>query len=112
LIVNLKHDQEFTNACTRSAAFQSMVAAAEAGDRHAAEMVRRYQYRPAVEFYDLVADPLEMNNLAGDPQQDDTIQTLRDQLDRWMRSQGDRGIETELSANDHKKPQARKKANR
>ena len=45
----------------------SMIEAAEAGDAQAKEAVRRYQHRPAVELYDVVNDPLEMNNLAEDP---------------------------------------------
>lgn len=109
LIVNLKSDQAFTNACTQSDIFQSMVEAAESGDRHAAEMVRRYQYRPPIEFYDVVADPLEMKNLADDPQYVDQIASLREQLDAWMESQGDRGIETELAANSHKKARGKKR---
>ncbi len=103
LILNLQHDQKFTNACIRSPEFVSMVEAARSGDQHAAAMVDRYQNRPAVEFYDVVKDPLEMNNLAEDPKHADRIARLRRQLDAWMQSQGDRGVETELVANHHKK---------
>lgn len=103
LIVNFQHDQPFTNACTKSGEFVSMVEAADNGDEHAASVVRRYQYRPELEFYDVVSDPLEMNNLASDPKYVDEIASLRKQLDRWMESQGDKGIETELVANHQKK---------
>ncbi len=102
LILNLAHDQAFTNACTRSSEFASMVEAADAGDEHAKEVVHRYQYRPAVELYDVVADPLEMNNLAEQPEQAKTVAALRRQLATWMESQGDKGIETERTANSHK----------
>ncbi len=103
LILNLQHDQKFTNACTRSTEFVSMVKAAEAGNEHAKSVVQRYQVRPAVEFYDVLADPLELNNLANDPQHAGKIATLRGELEQWMESQGDKGVATELVANDHVK---------
>lgn len=109
LIVNLQHDQEFTNACTRSKEFVSMVQAAESGDERAQRVVRRYRYRPEIEFYDVIADPLEMNNLADDPKNAGQIQLLRAELDGWMKSQGDRGVETELVANQHKRGTGKKK---
>ncbi len=102
LILNLQHDQTFTNACTKSREFVSMIKAADAGDEKARQAVRRYQHRPAVELYDVVADPLEMNNLAGLPGHSDTIDQLRTQLEAWMKSQGDLGVETERLANHHK----------
>ena len=102
LILNLQHDQLFTNACTESPEFLSLVAAAEAGNEIARAAVDRYQRRPAVEFYDVINAPLEMNNLAEDPQSFETIAGLRERLEAWMKSQGDKGIETELAANDHK----------
>jgi uncharacterized sulfatase len=109
LILNLQHDQEFTNACTKSAEFVSMVKAAEAGDEQAKAAVARYQHRPAVELYDVVADPLEMNNLADQAKYASTIADLRQELHAWMESQGDKGVETELVANQHKKKRAKKK---
>lgn len=111
LIVNFQHDQEFTNACTKSREFVSMVKAASEGDQHAAAVVKRYQYRPEIEFYDVGKDPLEMNNLAGDPRYADEIAALRSQLDGWMKSQGDQGVETELVANQHKKQNKKRKKN-
>ncbi len=108
LILNLQHDQEFTNACTNSPEFLSMVKAAEAGDQQAKSAVARYQYRPAVELYDVVADPLEMNNLADQPKYASTIAGLRQELAAWMESQGDKGVETELVANQHKQKRTKK----
>ena len=49
LIWNLNHEDKFTNACTKSEAFKSMVQAAEAGDAKAKELVRKYHYRPEYE---------------------------------------------------------------
>ncbi len=108
LILNLQHDQEFTNACTKSPEFVSMVEAAEAGDAHAKAAVTRYQHRPAVELYDVVADPLEMNNLADQAKYSSTIAELRKELDAWMDSQGDKGVETELIANQHKQKRTKR----
>lgn len=112
LILNLQHDQKFTNACTKSAEFRSMVEAADAGDAIAKAAVNRYQYRPAIEFYDVVSDPLEMNNLADQPKHSAKIAELREVLDAWMSSQGDLGVETELIANAHKKPKRANKSKR
>ena len=109
LILNLQHDQPFSNACIKSREFQSMIQAATT-DPMARLAVDRYQNRPAVEFYDVVSDPLEMNNLACQPGHAETIADLRTRLESWMQSQGDKGVETELVANHHK--QAKKKQKR
>ncbi len=102
LIVNLQHDQPLTNPCTQSAEFLSMMAAADAGDQRSKSAVDRYQNRPAIELYDLTADPQELNNLAGGDEHGETISALRRELDAWMASQGDEGVATELIANKHK----------
>ena len=102
LILNLQHDQPFTNACVKSPEFVSLVNAAATGNAAAKAAVDRYQNRPAVEFYDLVTDPLEMRNLASDSGQQATMALLKKQLQSWMESQGDEGIATEYRANEHK----------
>ncbi|MEW4489288.1 sulfatase [Thalassoglobus sp. JC818] len=101
LIRNLNFEEEFTNACTSTQPYLSMVEAAENGNETIAALVERYQHRPEIEFYDVVNDPLELNNLADDPQYKDEIAELGWVLDKWMKQQGDEGIETELSANSH-----------
>ena len=98
LIWNLHHETKFTNACTESEYFQSMVAAADAGDAKARQLVDKYHFRPEFELYDCDADPLEMQNLADDPQYAKVVKRLKTGLDEWMASQGDRGVETELDA--------------
>lgn len=55
----------------------------------AARKVKRYLQRPAVELYDLEADPTEQNNLATDPAHAETLAKFSDQLDAWMKEQGD-----------------------
>jgi len=39
---------------------------------------------PTEELYDLMFDPNESNNLAGDPLHQVTLQMMRDHLDKWM----------------------------
>jgi uncharacterized sulfatase len=98
LILNLNHKSKFTNACTKTPLFKSMVGKAEAGDATAKRLVRAYQHRPAVELYDLRADPLEMNNLAAQTGSQEHVTRLRAKLEAWMKSQGDKGVATELMA--------------
>ena len=98
LILNLNHKSKFTNACTKSPAFQSMVAKAAAGDTTAKRLVHAYQHRPAVELFDMEKDPLEMNNLSGNTDYQKHVTRLRAKLEGWMKTQGDQGVETELKA--------------
>lgn len=114
LILNLNHESKFTNACTQSKEFKSMVAKAEAGDAAAKKLVHAYHHRPAVELYDLHTDPLEMENLAGTPGSGKHVKRLRAKLEAWMQEQGDQGVETELKARERqgggrKKPKKPKK---
>ncbi len=101
LIVNLTPEVTFSNACTKSPEFRSWVAKAEAGDADAAEKVRRYQNRPAVELYDVTKDWYEWRNLAENPENAPIIAELRAKLDGWMEAQGDLGQETEMAAYEH-----------
>ena len=98
LILNLNYESKFTNACTKMPLFQSMVAKASAGDATAKKLVRAYHHRPAIELYDMEKDPLEMKNLADKTGSKIHIKRLRAKLDAWMKSQGDKGVETELKA--------------
>ena len=100
LILNLNHESKFTNACTKSKEFKSMVAKAEGGDATAQKLVHAYHHRPAVEFFDLETDPLEMKNLAHLPEHGKRITRLREKLNFWMEDQGDLGVETELKAHE------------
>ncbi|MDP7014858.1 MAG: sulfatase [Pirellulaceae bacterium] len=108
LILNLNHETTFTNACTKAPFFKSMEEAAAGGDRGAQRVVQRYQHRPEVEFYDIVADPLEQTNLAGEEKYAGEIAALRTKLQAWMKSQGDEGIATELAAREHQARNLRK----
>ena len=98
LILNLNHESKFTNACTASLAFQSMVAKAATGDATAKRLVHAYHHRPAVELFDMKTDPLEMTNLAGQTDLKKVETHLRAELAAWMKAQGDEGVATELKA--------------
>lgn len=67
-------------------------------------------HRPAVEFYDLEADPFEMNNLAEDARYAEIISRLGEELDAWMAQQGDEGLETELRAHSRQGRQRQQRA--
>jgi uncharacterized sulfatase len=47
--------------------------------------------RPAEELYDLVSDPDELHNLAGDPLYLNSLVELRTTLENWIRETGDQG---------------------
>jgi len=98
LILNLNHESKFTNACTQSPAFQSMVVKAAAGDATAKRLVHAYHHRPAAELFDMKTDPLEMTNLAGQTDLKKVETSLRAKLAAWMKAQGDEGVATELKA--------------
>jgi N-sulfoglucosamine sulfohydrolase len=59
-------------------------------DATAAAIVQRYHARPAVELYDLHADPHEQRNLVAEPAHAARVRDLRAQLEKWMESQGDK----------------------
>jgi len=101
LIWNLMPETKYANAYTGSKTFKSMIAKADSGDGHARELVSRYQHRPEFELFDCLADPLEMNSLAGNPEYASVIERLKGKLDAWMAGQGDAGIQTELDAKYH-----------
>ena len=58
-------------------------------DPGAAAIVRSYFQRPAEELFDLDADPLERENLAGRPEHRAKARELRAKLEHWMDAQGD-----------------------
>lgn len=56
-------------------------------------LVKRYMKRPAEELYHTKSDPYELINLAGDPKSAKIQAELSQELDRWMKAQGDPGVE-------------------
>ncbi len=55
-------------------------------------LVGKFVHRPAIEFYDHESDPWELNNLAEAPEHKERIETMHQELHRWMEEQGDRGV--------------------
>ncbi len=100
-IWNFTPDTTFQNACTRSPEFESWQVKAESGDAEARNKVNRYQHRPEIELYNVVTDPLELNNLAADLNYENVKAELRRELENWMDHCGDRGQETEMDAFKH-----------
>ncbi len=68
--------------------FKQWTAAAKT-DKHAAKMLARYYGRPEFELFDLQQDPSELTNLAGNPKLADVQQSLNDELNSWIKEQGD-----------------------
>ncbi len=57
------------------------------------ELVQRYTRRPAQALYRTASDPYELENLVGKEGTDAIMKTLSDELDRWLVSQGDPGVD-------------------
>lgn len=111
-IRNLTPEVVFENNITQQSAVHfeywgSWVEQAKLKDR-AKELVDRYQHRPAEELYDIITDPLEMNNLAQNEDFKTVITEHSLLLDNWMSDQGDKGQETEMEALEHKANRLRK----
>lgn len=99
LIWNVNHENEFSNLVTGGyGPFESWERKAKEGDPFAKKRVRMYKKRPEFELYDLRKDPYELHNIAGDPSYESIQGKLKNELDRWMEQQGDKGAETELNA--------------
>ena len=111
LILNLHSDALFQNTISNGSIIRSWEQKGRAGDAFAATQAARYTKRPAVELYDLHADPWELNNVAQDPANAPVIAKLRASLDGWMKQQGDLGDQTEREANQHQGAGRRKADN-
>jgi N-sulfoglucosamine sulfohydrolase len=53
------------------------------------KIVERYRARPKEELYDLRSDPLEQHNLAAENAHAERLKEFRDDLETWMKAQGD-----------------------
>ena len=78
----------FKNESQSGLTFKAMQAAA-ANDPKIAQRVKFFQYRVPEEFYDLEADPYEMDNRIADPEAKDEIEGLRAELLQMMVSTDD-----------------------
>ncbi len=61
--------------------------------KHAEFVMNRYKHRPEFELYDVENDPIEFNNLMGSVGHEKTFKRLHKELQKWMKSQGDLGVE-------------------
>ena len=100
-ILNLTPEVPFKNNITERETWWESWKDVAKEDPSAAKLVRRYQYRPAVELYDLDNDPFNMNNLTDDPAYEETVKLLHGKLLDWMARCGDNGQQTEMEAFDH-----------
>lgn len=82
------HIDQFVDRVDSGAYWPSWLAAAEK-DKRAKQIVDSYYTRPAEELYDVIADPAEKHNLAGDSRYASTLSDLRKRVDQWMLVQGD-----------------------
>jgi uncharacterized sulfatase len=55
-------------------------------------LIKRYMMRPSEELYNTARDPYELTNLIGDAQYTEVKNHLGAELDRWLASQGDPGV--------------------
>jgi uncharacterized sulfatase len=59
-------------------------------------------HRPEEELYDVVKDPYQLVNVAADPSLKNVKEQLKTELSGFMKQQGDKGIATEMDANNRK----------
>ena len=91
------HIQKYIMGKEHTHYWQSWMLAA--GEReNAYKLVNRYMKRPAEELYDSENDPYELNNLIDNPEYSKIKQRLSNELDRWMKEQGDPGAELDTKA--------------
>ena len=103
--MNLNPEATFQNIVTNSVAsggkfYKSWIDKA-ATDSLAKHLVFKFAHRPAEELYDVVNDPLEMNNIANDSRLASVKKDLKERLVKWMEQQGDKGQQTEMEALEH-----------
>lgn len=99
LIMNLSAPSKYYNKFmmdpdNKKSVWMSWVAQADSNE-HAKFLVNRIENRPAMEFYDIIADPFELNNLATNPTFKTRIDTYAAELKKWMEAQGDAGAEVD-----------------
>ncbi len=64
-------------------------------DEKASALVRNYLRRPAEELYDIQSDPHQLSNVAEETTNTELLKQMRENLDVWMKQQGDKGLPTE-----------------
>lgn len=97
-ILNLTPDVPFKNNITEKEPWFDEWKEVAISDKTAATLVKNYQYRPNIEFYDLQNDPFNMDNLADDPKYKVVMEEMHAKLMDWMKACGDKGQQTEMEA--------------
>ncbi|MGY4385457.1 N-sulfoglucosamine sulfohydrolase [Pedobacter sp. UYP24] len=90
-IQNLNYENKFSNTVTHSQLFRQWLETDPA-------RASFYEKRPQEELYDLIKDPYNLKNLAGDLQYAAIKKELQTKLKDFMHQQGDKGIQTEMEA--------------
>lgn len=113
-IRNLNHEQKFSNVVTRKGGdkadfWDSWVKQGNSGNAHAKAMTAKYHHRPAEELYNVAKDPHCLKNLINDPKLAALKSELSNELDSWMKSQGDQGAATEAISHTRKAGYGQKK---
>lgn len=99
-IINLTPEAKFRNTESEGRLFKRWKEVAET-DPVAALITHKYQYRPAIELYDIENDRYCLNNIAGLPENTAIIERLDKMLGQWMGECGDEGQPTEMKATEH-----------
>jgi uncharacterized sulfatase len=99
LIWNLQHTTDFSNIVTdltftsdETLMFAEWIDAATT-DPAAAFLVNRYLTRPEYEFYDIEADPYELNNVYSAPAHAAQIAEMKVLLEQWMGYQAEQFVD-------------------
>ena len=94
-IHNMQPNNTFQNVLIKTPLFKSWQSKEPA-------RANAYMHRPEEELYDVVKDPFQLVNLAGDPSLKNEKEQLKTALASFMKQQGDKGIATEMDANNRK----------
>ncbi len=74
---------------TSSPTWQALRQARDRGELTKAQALLFMAPRPRIEFYDVINDPHELDNLAADPAHRERIQQMMARLEQWMAETGD-----------------------
>ena len=99
LIHNLMPDNTFSNILTTGKWFKDEL---KLEQKTGQKNYMAYLKRPEYELYNIVKDPFERENIINQPQYQKEVVALKSHLFEWMKHQGDKGIESELSVCDRK----------
>lgn len=89
LIWNLRPELTFSVNAMRNAGW--MLSWKDKKDEQSGFILKRFENRPEFELYNIKDDIFELNNLAANQQHTAKIKELKAELDKWMKSQGDKG---------------------